>query len=253
MLITILNIILAIILFFGILSQHSLKSMFEQIGKNLADIFQNREKEYEAEKGRNLATKEDIQEITKKVEEIKTEVSLTKQQRYENIIEHKQMLLDLLNDATIITQSQNKLILYLYDTSSRVRYDKLVEKVSDTMTHFFHVSNLAMVSVPIENIEKVIEDLSVKVTLYASHITVTATNAANFVEQFNSCMDYAMNKATNEQSKEMWLANSIQAKGKVVEMRDKGNPIRDELQSEIEKYCSWLKDLYGMEFFTFKS
>lgn len=61
--ITILNIALAIILFIGILCQHSLKSMFEQIGKNLADIFQNREKEYEAEKGRNIATKEDIEEI----------------------------------------------------------------------------------------------------------------------------------------------------------------------------------------------
>ena len=45
--------------------------MFEQIGKNLADIFQNREKEYEAEKGRNIATKEDIEEITEKIEQVK--------------------------------------------------------------------------------------------------------------------------------------------------------------------------------------
>lgn len=30
------------------------------MGENFADILQNRKKEYEAEKGRNLATKEDI-------------------------------------------------------------------------------------------------------------------------------------------------------------------------------------------------
>lgn len=37
-------------------------------GENSADIDDNREKYYEAEKGKNLATKEDIEEITKSIE-----------------------------------------------------------------------------------------------------------------------------------------------------------------------------------------
>ena len=65
--ITILNIALAIILFIGILCQHSLKSMFEKAGKNLADIFQNREKEYEAEKGRNIVKKKILRRSPKRL------------------------------------------------------------------------------------------------------------------------------------------------------------------------------------------
>ena len=36
-------------------------------GENAADIDDNREKFYEAEKGKNLATKEDIEQITKSI------------------------------------------------------------------------------------------------------------------------------------------------------------------------------------------
>ena len=224
----------------------------KRVAQNNADILLNRDKEYEAEKGRNLATKEDIEEITKKVEEVKTEVSLSKQQKYDAIIEQKQLLLNLLNDANIITQSHNKLLLYLYDTSSRTRYDALVEKVSDTLTHFYHVSNLAIVTIPIDNIEDVISNLSVNITLYGSHVSVTATNAASLVEQFNNQLDYAMNKAPSDEIKTAWLANSVQTKRQIETMRNKANPYTDELHSEIEKYCAWLKQLYGNDFFTFK-
>lgn len=224
----------------------------ERHAKRMADMVTQRDLSYESEKGKNLATKEDIAEITKKVEEVKTEVSLSKQQKYENLIEQKQLLVDLLNDANIITQAHNKLILYLYDTSSRVRYDALVEKVSDTLTHFYHASNLAMVTVPIDNIVDVIKELSVNMTLYGSYVSVTATNAASLVEQFNNQLDYAMNKATSDEVKAAWLANSVQTKQQIEAMRNKANPYSDELRSEIEKYCAWLKDLYGNDFFVFK-
>lgn len=48
-----------------------------KVSENNADILQNQKKYYESEKGKNLATKEDIEEITRKVEEVKTEVSLS--------------------------------------------------------------------------------------------------------------------------------------------------------------------------------
>ena len=224
----------------------------KQLAKNNADILQNRDKEYEAEKGRNLATKEDIEEITKKVEEVKAEVSLAHQQKYDLLLEQKQLLIAILNDATKITQAQNKLALYLFDTSSRKKFDELVETVSDTLTHFYHSCNLARVAVPIEDIDKRIEELSVIVTLYGTHISVTATNAASIVEQFNNEFDYALHQAKTDVDKATWMQRSVTTKQKVEDMRNKANPYRDEMQTEIEKYCSWLKQLYGMEFFTFK-
>lgn len=224
----------------------------KQLAKNNADILQNRNKEYEAEKGRNLATKEDIEEITKKVEEVKAEVSLAHQQKYDLLLEQKQLLIAILNDATKITQAQNKLALYLFDTSSRKKFDELVETVSDTLTHFYHSCNLIRVAVPIEDIDKRIEELSVIVTLYGTHISVTATNAASIVEQFNNEFGYALHQAKTDVDKATWMQRSVTTKQKIEDMRNKANPYRDEMQTEIEKYCSWLKQLYGMEFFTFK-
>lgn len=185
--------------------------------------------------GKNLATKEDIEEITKKVEEVKTAVPFSKQQKYDNILQQKQLIVDILNDATIITQLQNKLLLYLYDTSSRKRYDALVEKVSDTLTHFYYVSNLALVTVSIDIIEDVIKELSLIVTIYGSQVSVTATNAASLVDQFNNQVDYAKNQVQDGHSKTLWIANSVQTKRQIEALRDKSNPYKDEMQHSIEK------------------
>ena len=241
------------IILFLLLCVGALELFLKHHVQRIADLVTERDLSYESEKGRNLATKEDIEEITKKVEEVKTEVSLSKQQKYDSILEQKQLLVDLLNDATIITQAQNKLLLYLFDTSSRKRYDTLVENVSESLTHFYHISNLAIVTIPINNIEDVIRELSVIVTLYGSHVTVTATNAASLVDQFNNQMDYAMNQTPNDQSRTVWLTNSVQTKQQIEAMRNKANPYKDEMQSAIEKYTAWLKQLYGNDFFVFKS
>ncbi len=60
--------------------------------------------------------------------------------------------------------------------------------VSDTLAHFYHACNLAIVTIQVVNIDQRVENLSVTVTLYALPISVTATNAASFVEQFRSTM-----------------------------------------------------------------
>ncbi len=241
------------VLLFLILCVGALELFLKRHIKRIADLLTERNMSYESKKGKNLATKEDIEEITKKVEEVKTEVSLSKQQKYNNILEQKHLLIGLLNDATIITQAQNKLLLYMYDTSSRKRYDTLVENISETLTHFYNVSNLAIVTIPINNIEDVIRELSVIVTMYGSHVSVTATNAASLVDQFNDQMGYAMNQTPNEQSKSLWLSYGVQTKQQIEAMRNKANPFKDEMQSAIEKYIAWLKELYGNDFFVFKA
>ena len=61
------EILIIVLLLIGEMVCIYLANMARRIGVNNADILQNRAKEYEAEKGKNLATKEDITEITKKV------------------------------------------------------------------------------------------------------------------------------------------------------------------------------------------
>ena len=224
----------------------------KKLAENSADILQNRAKDYEAEKGKNLATKEDIEEITKKMEEVRTEVSLSKQKEYERLNEQERILVDILNEANKISQAQNKLVLYLYDTSSRVRYDDLVEFVNDSLTHFYHLCNLAVVSIPIEGLDKVVENLSFAVTYLSLNVNVLASNAANLVEKFNNQWNYALNQTTTEQNKVEWMQNSLKTKQQIEGMREKPVEGKEQLSKAIDEYCLWLKQLYGNEFFVFK-
>ena len=185
----VMQLIIIIFLLLGELACIYLVYHTQQIAKNNADILQNREKEYEAEKGKNLATKEEIEDITKKVEDVKTAVSFSKRKKYEQLAEQEKVLIDILYEATNIFQSRDKLILYLYDTSTRKRYDVLVESVNDTLTRFYHLCNLAIVSISDGGFESVIGELSNAVTNLGKNVSIIATDAASLVEQFNKQFD----------------------------------------------------------------
>lgn len=223
----------------------------KKLAENNADILQNRKKEYEAEKGKNLATKEDIEEITKKVEEVKSVVSLTAQKKYEQLTEKERILVEILNVATLIALSQNKLILYLYDTSSRERYDLLIETVNDNLSRFYHLCNLAVITIGDEDVDKIIKDLSVRVSFLATQVCVIATNAANLISQYKAQFDYALNNVKVESGQATFLAVALKTKQQIEEMRDKPIAGKDELGKAIDNYKLWLKKLYGADFFVY--
>lgn len=227
--------------------------ILERHAKRTADLLTERDLAYENEKGKNLATKEDVEAITKQVEEVKSVVTLYHQKRFDQLAEQERILLEILYDATKISQSQNKIVLYFYDTSSRKRYDNLVESVNDTLAHFYHLCNIATISIPIEGIAEQVGDLSVATTNLGFQVSVAATNASSLVDQFNNQMDHAMKMADNDPSKSVWLSNGLQTKRQIESMRGKPIEGRDELNKAIEKYCEWLKQLYGKDVFVFKS
>ena len=58
-------------------------------------------KSYIAEKGKNLATKKDIEEITNKIETVKNEVSFRSQRKHEYINDRKKSAIDFLNSISV--------------------------------------------------------------------------------------------------------------------------------------------------------
>ena len=74
-----------------------------------------RNKSYESEKGKNLATKEDIEEITKKIELVKNEIGFEKQRENEYLKERKETFLNFLNEISIFSIHKNRLEIYLYN------------------------------------------------------------------------------------------------------------------------------------------
>lgn len=248
---SLLEIFVFIVLFICSIAAIVVSSSAKRFGENCMDILQNRLKEYESEKGRNLATKEDIEEITQKVEEVKSAVTYSNKQRFNQIAEQEKVLLEILYDATRIRQSQNKLVLYLYDLSSRIRHDNLVESVNDTIAHFYHLSNVARLSMQIDGLEEHVEALSFATTLLAGNVSVVATNAANTIDYYNTHMDYAMR--TDNPYKDSSLNNALDSKRQIESMRNKPIEGTKELSTAIDDYCRWLKELYGKEVFVFKS
>lgn len=249
----VMQLILIFVLLLGELACIYLVFHTQQIAKNNADILQNREKEYEAEKGKNLATKEDIEDITKKVEEVKTAVSFSKRKKYEQLAEQEKNLVNILYEATIIFQSSNKLILYLYDTSTREKCDTLVESVNDALTRFYHLCNLTIVSISVEEFERVIGNLTNAVTNLGRNVSIVATDAANLVEQFNKQFNYALHQTNTAQSKQLWMENSLKTKKQMEAMREKPIEGIEQLKTAIDNYCAWLKQLYNKDFFVLKS
>ena len=227
-------------------------NLARKVAENNADILQNREKEYEKEKGKNLATKEDIEEITRKMEDVKSFVSLSNQKKLEALAEQERILVEILNDANAIANAQNKYFIYLYDTSTRRKFDDLVEMVSDRMTHFFHLCNLAKTEVKAESIDTKLNPLSAAITLLGTEINANSTNAANYISDHLKLYDLAMTRAISEQEKAGWLKLSLESKQKIEAMREKPLEYKGSFRKAIDSYCEWLKELYGKEFFMMK-
>lgn len=177
--ITIINVILAIILFIGILCQLSFKSMFEQIGKNMADIFQNREKEYESEKGRNLATKEDIQEITEKIEQVKAEISFKNQWQHDHIQRREERLIKILNLANKIVMSQNRIIIMSRHAYNVEKLFAMIDEIDSYAVELSHEGNMLVVDYrQFKDISPAthLVDIAAK---YAGELGCLANNVAN--------------------------------------------------------------------------
>lgn len=225
---------------------------FVKKGSNKADKQDTREISYESEKGKNIATKEDIAEITKQVEDIKNHVLFSAQKRFEHLNEQEHILVEILHEATVISQSQNKLLFYLYDVTTRQRYDFLVDFVNDRLTEFYHLSNLAIIIVQDNEVDEKIKDLSIAVTSLGLQVCAKATNAANLVSFYNNKMDYALNKTSNDQEKADWLSLANIDKQNIEKMKNEPIEGKDKLNKAIEDYKLWLKQLYGKEFFTYK-
>ena len=242
-------VILLIIVFISNFIAYWLQNYVAKKASNRADKEDSKEINYEIEKGKNLATKEDVEDITRKVEDVKNLVSFTAQKRFDHLNEQERILTEILQVATQISQSQNKLILYLYDTTTRNRYDLLVDFINERLEHFYHLSNLAIITINEEGLEDIIKRLSMSTTYLGLEVCTLATNAANLVSQYNNEMDYVLNRVLTEEEKLKWLENTINTKSRIENIKQTTIRGKNELQEAINDYCLWLKQLYDKDFF----
>lgn len=75
----------------------------------------SRKKAYNEEKGKNLATKEDIDEITEIIESVKNEISFESQRKHTFVEQRTNRHIEILHLAEELQLYKKQLLFYLYD------------------------------------------------------------------------------------------------------------------------------------------
>lgn len=124
-------------------------------------------KEYLKEKGKNIATKEDIEQITEKIENVKNELSYKNQQKIEWNENTKKLLLDFYSNYINLSDDYLKNFTIFYNDISdpnvvRNHMEKIAKEHSE-LKHNFYKLNIyeAKDSKFLEKLSKLLNDLNI--------------------------------------------------------------------------------------------
>lgn len=158
-------------------------------GENAADVDDNRKKYYEAEKGKNLATKEDIEQITKSIKNIKNEISYENLRKHNAIQEREKRFLNVLHIAESIQIQQAMVFFSMYQVENVSVMSNAIKETNQLLMELNHEYRLIISSYKDVNALQNLTTLVKCLRPYATEICVAATNAATFMTSWKGFMD----------------------------------------------------------------
>lgn len=161
-------------------------------GENAADINDNREKYYEAEKGKNLATKEDIEQITKSIEQIKNEISYENLRKHNAIQERERRFLNVLHIAEKIQMQQALVYISMYQVDNAAIMMSSIRETNTLIMEVNHEFRLIITSYKDTNALKNLSNLVDCLRSYANEICVAAANATSYMTSWKYSMNVFM-------------------------------------------------------------
>lgn len=230
----VLNLILIIILWF-----------YQNYIKKLADIVTARDESYESEKGKNLATKEDIEELTAKMESVRSEISLEAQRRNDAIVQQEKRLLNVLYYAQSVMKEWNNVILFSkYSGNVNQMYD-IVKDINNNILKLGHMTNIILAAYPVTSELDELVLLNKNVSKYGVEICAKAQNMATILNMSNLISNIS-------QSSETYAAAMTQFTNeympKINEILEKKFLYKQASEEAFRKYVVWLNKLYKREF-----
>lgn len=222
--------------------------IYKRLMSRLADIATSRNMAYETEKGKNIATKEDIEEITKRLETVKNEISFAKQRENEFIIErytHLQMFLKYIHK---VRSYCNLLLYYLYDVESKGRLITLLHETNDNVSNVDYELQMLHAYIDDDNINKLLDETVEKFTLYSCSIMTTMSNAISYLSSYEAMRDLAYSHSDNQKL----MVAAIASKKEFENLRDnyKGGQSK-----ESKDFCAYLdrvviliKDMFAKQY-----
>ena len=216
---------------------------YQRAVKNMADMMAARDKSYEEEKGKNIATKEDIAEITKQIENVKAEISFENQRKKEYIDERKKHLVNVLYYAEKIQMVRNRLFIYARNADLKKKLYELIDEVNCSHLEMTHESDLIIA----EYYD--IEDIKVLTILVDTTSKFTAeivTIAHNVVVELNKYWLARENADKFPSHSSQYLTCATDATNKAAALAEAPMEYKDEMKEAVNNYIVWLHRLIGM-------
>lgn len=174
---------------------------------------------YEQEHGRNLATKDDIDNIIKELEKVKAEVSLTEQRKHNLIEKRNENLLGIVEAAERMRIMKVQIASYMnnLDTTNLIR---LTDEISDILVSLRKNVQIVTALTFDENELDPLTLFSYDITAVGMEYIQTTTNAISRIQSYN----HILSRAENAESKEL----SKRCCDKSYEMLENIHKIKDE-------------------------
>ena len=217
-------------------------------GENAADIDDNREKYYQAEKGKNLATKEDIEQITKSIEKIKNEISYENLRKHNAIQERERKFLNVLYIAESIQMQQAIAYFTMHQVENASVMSNAIKDINRLLMELNHEYRLIITSYKevdtLQNLTTLVEHLRT----YATEISVAATNACTFMSGWKSYMDVFMQNSDSSVRK-IALEQATNYKLSLDKYRvELDFEEKDKVVDAISDYVVLLRRLFNVDF-----
>ena len=134
-------------------------------------------------------TKDDIEEITKSIEQIKNEISYENLRKHNAIQERERRFLNVLHIAESM-QMQQVLVFYsMYQVENVAAMTEAIKKTNELMVELNHEYRLIIASYKDTNALQNLTDLIKHLRPYGTEICVAATNAASYMTSWKGFMD----------------------------------------------------------------
>ena len=201
-----------------------------------------RETSYESEKGKNIATKEDIEAITEKIETVKNEISYEKQRNHDFVKEREKRLLNILFYAEAVANAVNRLYVYGHNTNDTKRVHDLIDDIAKNALLIRHTSAVCIAAYSDimkdnHSMTKLVDDIQ----LLCAELQTKANNVANNITMFKH-----MFEKTQQDNSDIDAFNTAMLIGlSNNNLLDAPLQYKDAVNEDINQYVLWLNKLYG--------
>ena len=210
---------------------------------NYLEVLFQKEKSYQSEKGKNLATKEDIEDITAKIENVKNEISFEKQRSHDFIKEREKRFLNILFYAETITNSINRLYVYGHNNQDASRVHLLIDEISKAALLMRQESSVCIVAYyDIINNDKSMSKLVDDIQLLSTELLTKANNVASNIAGYKYLFEKSQKEddvTKYETLKQITLIGMQNNK-----LLDEPLTYKEVVNNDIKQYILWLNRLY---------